>query len=147
VVLMYGGAIAVGSALSVSGAGAWLALQLFPSGVTGLLLIVVLTIATLLLTEGVSNAAAVAILLPIAIPLGLSAGIDPLTIALAVGIIAGFSFMLPMGTPPNAMVYGTGYVQRLAMLRFGAVLSMTALIMFIAIVRYWWPMVGFGIHS
>ena len=147
VVLMYGGAIAVGSALSVSGAGAWLALQLFPSGVAGLLLVVVLTVATLLLTEGVSNAAAVAILLPISIPLGLSAGIDPLTIALAVGIIAGFAFMLPMGTPPNAMVYGTGYVQRLAMLRFGAVLSMAALIMFIAIVRYWWPMVGFGIYS
>ncbi|MBL4775388.1 MAG: DASS family sodium-coupled anion symporter [Mariprofundus sp.] len=144
VVLMYGGAIAVGSALSVSGAGAWLAVQFFPAGLAGLALIIVLTIATLLLTEGVSNAAAVAILLPIAIPVGLSAGIDPLTIALTVGIVAGFAFMLPMGTPPNAMIYGTGFVQRLAMLRFGAVLSLSALVLFVMISSVWWPVVGVG---
>jgi len=144
VVLMYGGAIAVGSALSVSGAGAWLATQIFPQGLTGLSLIIVLVVATLLLTEGVSNAAAVAILLPIAIPVGLAAGIDPLTVALAVGIIAGFAFMLPMGTPPNAMIYGTGFVQRLAMMRFGAVLSVSALVLFVVLVRTWWPMIGFA---
>ncbi|MFQ5518519.1 MAG: SLC13 family permease, partial [Mariprofundus sp.] len=145
VVLMYGGAIAVGSALSISGAGAWLATHFFPAGLTGLALIIVLTLATLLLTEGVSNAAAVAILLPIAIPVGIAAGIDPLTIALAVGIIAGFAFMLPMGTPPNAMIYGTGFVQRLAMLRFGGVLSLSALCLFVVIAWTWWPMIGFGI--
>ncbi|MDQ6969263.1 MAG: DASS family sodium-coupled anion symporter [Mariprofundus sp.] len=142
VILMYGGAIAVGSALSVSGAGAWLAMQFFPEGLVGLALIVALTLATLLLTEGVSNAAAVAILLPIAIPVGLSAGIDPLTIALTVGIVAGFAFMLPMGTPPNAMIYATGFVQRLAMLRFGAVLSLSALLLFVIVSSFWWPLAG-----
>ena len=92
-----------------------------------------------------SNAAAVAILLPIAIPVGIAAGIDPLTIALAVGIIAGFAFMLPMGTPPNAMIYSTGFVQRLAMLRFGGMLSLSALVLFIIISWAWWPVIGFGI--
>jgi len=144
VILMYGGAIAVGSALSVSGAGAWLAVQFFPEGLVGLALIIVLTIATLLLTEGVSNAAAVAILLPIAIPVGITAGIDPLTVALTVGIVAGFAFMLPMGTPPNAMIYATGFVQRLAMLRFGGVLSLSALLLFVVISSVWWPAVGVG---
>jgi len=147
VVLMYGGAIAVGSSLSVSGAGSWLATQFFPEGLSGLALVMALTLATLLLTEGVSNAAAVAILLPVAIPVGLSAGIDPVTIALAVGIIAGFAFMLPMGTPPNAMIYGTGFVQRLAMLSFGGVLSLAALLLFVALVRFWWPVAGFGISA
>jgi len=143
VVLMYGGAIAVGSALSVSGAGAWMATQFFPAGLVGLSLIIALALATLLLTEGVSNAAAVAILLPIAIPVGIASGIDPLTVALAVGIIAGFAFMLPMGTPPNAMIYGTGFVQRLAMLRFGGILSLSALLLFIVISWAWWPVIGF----
>ncbi|WP_236075391.1 DASS family sodium-coupled anion symporter [Mariprofundus sp. EBB-1] len=147
VVLMYGGAIAVGSALSVSGAGAWVAMQFFPAGLVGLSLMIVLTIATLLLTEGVSNAAAVAILLPIAIPVGLSAGIDPLTVALTVGIVAGFAFMLPMGTPPNAMIYATGFVQRLAMLRFGGMLSLAALILFVVVSSLWWPMVGVGLSG
>jgi di/tricarboxylate transporter len=144
---MYGGAIAVGSSLSVSGAGSWLATQFFPEGLSGLALVMALTLATLFLTEGVSNAAAVAILLPVAIPVGLSAGIDPVTIALAVGIIAGFAFMLPMGTPPNAMIYGTGFVQRLAMLSFGGVLSLAALLLFVALVRFWWPVAGFGISA
>ena len=147
VVLMYGGAIAVGSALSVSGAGAWLATQLLPHGLTGLSLIVVMTLATLILTEGVSNAAAVAILLPVAISAGLSAGIDPLAVALSVGIIAGFAFMLPMGTPPNAMAFGTGFVERLAMLRFGAALSLTALLLFVLLVQFWWPLIGFGVNG
>ncbi len=147
VVLMYGGAIAVGSALSVSGAGAWMAAQFFPEGLVGLALIIVLTVATLLLTEGVSNAAAVAILLPVAIPVGVAAGINPLTIALAVGIIAGFAFMLPMGTPANAMIYGTGFVQRLAMLRFGGMLSLSALLLFIMIAWAWWPVIGFEISA
>ena len=147
VVLMYGGAIAVGTALSVSGAGAWMAMQFFPAGLVGLSLMIVLTVAALLLTEGVSNAAAVAILLPIAIPVGISAGIDPLTVALTVGIVAGFAFMLPMGTPPNAMIYGTGFVQRLAMLRFGGMLSLSALILFVVISNLWWPIVGVGING
>jgi len=147
VVLMYGGAIAVGTALSVSGAGTWVAMQFFPAGLMGLSLIIVLTIATLLLTEGVSNAAAVAILLPIAIPVGISAGIDPLTVALTVGIVAGFAFMLPMGTPPNAMIYATGFVQRLAMLRFGGMLSLSALILFVVVSSLWWPMVGVGLSG
>ena len=146
VVLMYGGAIAVGSALTASGAGAWIAANLLPDGVAGLSLLMLVVAATLLLTEGVSNAAAVAVLLPVAVPVGLGAGIDPLTVALAVGIIAGFAFMLPMGTPPNAMIYGTGFVQRLAMLRFGGVLSLSALLLFAALVQLWWPMIGFGLE-
>jgi len=66
-------------------------------------------------------------------------------VALAVGIIAGFAFMLPMGTPPNAMIYGTGFVQRLAMLRFGSILALTALLLFVGLVRFWWPVIGFGV--
>jgi len=97
------------------------------------------------MTESVSNAAAVAILLPVVIPFGAQAGFDPVTIAMAVGIIAGFAFMLPMGTPPNAMVYGTGYVELKSMLRYGVVLSLSALLLFIVVSGLWWPLVGLGV--
>jgi len=145
VVLMYGGAIAVGKALTVTGAGTWLAQELLPSGLTGIALLALLALITLLMTESVSNAAAVAILLPVVIPFGVEAGFDPVTIAMAVGIIAGFAFMLPMGTPPNAMVYGTGYVELKSMLRFGAILSLSALLLFVLVSGTWWPLVGLGV--
>ncbi len=142
VVLMYGGAIALGKALSETGAAEWLAVQMLSDGISGLALLFLLGLVTLLLTEAVSNAAAVAILLPIAMPLGLSAGLDPIFVALAVGIVSGFAFMLPMGTPPNAMVIGTGCVRPLAMFRFGALLSLSALLLFMLVAAFWWPQLG-----
>jgi len=142
VVLMYGGAIAIGKALTVTGAGLWLAHLLFPESLAGLALLAMLALITLLFTEGVSNAAAVAIVLPVAIPVAVAANIDPVTAALTVGIVSGFAFMLPMGTPPNAMIFGTGFVRASHMLRYGALLSLTAFIIFMITVSVWWPLLG-----
>jgi len=144
VILLYGGAIAIGKAVAVTGAGTWLVSWLLPGSAQGLLLLLFLALATLLLTEGVSNAAAVAIMLPVAIPVGLEAGMDPVMVSLAVGIVAGFAFMLPMGTPPNAMVLATGYVKTSGMLRYGAIMSISALTLFAISVWLWWPLVGIG---
>ncbi|MDX8390290.1 MAG: DASS family sodium-coupled anion symporter [Mariprofundaceae bacterium] len=146
IVLMYGGAIAVGKALSDTGAAVWLAQTLIPGDMTGLALIALLALITLLFTEGVSNAAAVAIVLPIAIPVGLSAGLDPIGISMMIGIIAGFAFMLPISTPPNAMIYASGHFRSTTMIRYGGVLSISALIIFILVVRYWWPVIGIPLN-
>jgi anion transporter len=146
VVLMYGGAIAVASALEKTGAAAWLATQLWPGGISGLALLTVLAVVTLLLTEAISNSAAVAIMLPMAIPLASASGFDPVLIALSVGIVSGFAFMLPMGTPANAMVYGTGYVDLRLMLRYGGMMLLSALLLYVLTARFWWPLVGAGMR-
>ncbi len=138
VILMYGGAIALGKALVVTGGGVWLAHQLIPSETSPLQLLLLLGVVTLLLTECVSNAAAVAILLPVALPIALEQGVDPVVTALAIGIVAGFAFILPMGTPPNAMIYGTGMVRASVMMRSGALLSASALLLFAASVLLLW---------
>jgi len=145
VVLMYGGAIAIGKALTVTGAAIWLAHSIMPDSVAGLVLVAALALMTLFFTEGVSNAAAVAVVLPVAIPLAVSSGLDPVLMALAVGIVSGFAFMLPMGTPPNAMIFGTGYVRASSMLRFGAVLSVSALLLFLLAATTIWPLLGWKI--
>ena len=142
VVLMYGGAIAIGKALTVTGAAVWLAHAMVPDSLVGLALLTLLAFITLLFTEGVSNAAAVAVVLPVAMPLAAAAGIDPVMAALAVGIVSGFAFMLPMGTPPNAMIFGTGYVRTSCMLRYGAILSFSALLIFLLVAAFWWPALG-----
>ncbi|MDQ6962396.1 MAG: DASS family sodium-coupled anion symporter [Mariprofundaceae bacterium] len=140
VIFMYGGAIAVGKALAVTGAAHWIATYLLPQQMTALLLFALLAALTLLLTEGVSNAAAVAILLPVAVPVGMEIGVDPIQIALAIGIISGFAFMLPMGTPANALVFSTGYVRMSAMIGRGAVLSSCTWLCFMLMIMFWWPL-------
>lgn len=139
VILMYGGAIAVGKALSVTGAGLWLAQTLLPENMSVFVLLLLLTVLTLVLTECVSNAAAVAILLPVALPLGGSMGINPVMIALLIGIVSGFAFILPMGTPPNAMIFSSGYVKSYAMLRYGSLMSLSAGLLFLMMLTLWWP--------
>jgi len=145
VIMLYGGAIAIGKAIAVTGAGTWLASWLTPAGAAGLGLLLLLALATLLLTEGVSNSAAVAIMLPVAIPAGMAAGMNPVTVSMAVGIVAGFAFMLPMGTPPNAMIFSTGYVKAASMLRYGAMMSLAAFTLFALTVWLWWPVAGIGV--
>ena len=66
-------------------------------------------------------------------------------VALAIGIVSGFAFMLPMGTPPNAMVFGTGFVRPSNMLRYGVVLSFAAFSMFLLFASFWWPILGWKI--
>lgn len=145
VVLMYGGAIAVAKSLEKTGAAEWVATGFWPDGITGVALLALVALITMLLTESISNAATVAILLPIGIPLGALAGIDPVTMALTIGIVSGFAFMLPMGTPANAMIFGTGYVHLSHMIRFGSLLLLSALALFVLTVALWWPLVGQGI--
>ncbi len=142
VVLMYGGAIAIGKALAVTGAAAWVANSLLPAGISSVALLASMALVTLLLTETVSNAAAVAILLPIAIPLGEAAGMNVVSTTLAVAIIAGFSFVLPMGTPANALVYSTGYVRLHRMIRRGIVMSVSVWCLFMVTAWLIWPLLG-----
>ncbi len=139
VLLMYGGAIAVGKALAATGAGLWLAQQVLPQDMSRGALLLLLTVLTLVLTECVSNAAAVAILLPVAIPVGLAMDVSPTVIALLIGIVSGFAFMLPMGTPPNAMIFASGHVRSTAMLRHGGVMSLSAAVLFWLVATFWWP--------
>jgi len=145
VVLMYGGAIAVAKSLEKTGAAEWVATAFWPDGVTGVAMLALVALITMLLTESISNAATVAILLPIGIPLGALAGIDPVTMALTIGIVSGFAFMLPMGTPANAMIFGTGYVHLSNMIRIGSRLLASALALFVLTMAFWWPLIGQGI--
>lgn len=144
VIVMYGGAIAIAKALEMTGAATWMAQILWPAGLSGWGLLLLLGLMTLLLTEAISNTAAVAIMLPLALSMAGTAHLDPVLIALGIGIISGFAFSLPMGTPANAMIYGTGYIELGRMVRMGLVLMLSTLLLFALATRLWWPAVGIG---
>ena len=141
VILMYGGAIAIGGALHRTGATAWLAERLLPDeiGTTATLGIVGLMSAGL--TELVSNAAVIAVVLPVALPLAPEAGLDPHALAWAVPIAAGLAFVLPTSTPAMAMVFGTGYL-RVRHTLVGVIVSIASLGVLLACARLLWPLLG-----
>jgi sodium-dependent dicarboxylate transporter 2/3/5 len=146
IILMYGGAIAMGSALANTGAAFWIAGQVLDNGyLTPLLLLVVISLVSIFLTEGISNSAAVAILLPIGFSIGDVLGINPIAMVYMIAIPAGLAFILPMGTPPNAIAYSSGYYEIKEVIVPGLILNFTSWIVFIVMALVYWPLVGINI--
>lgn len=142
--LMYGGAITLGFALDSSGAALWIT-QLFTNDmvVSAGVLIAVCAILATLLTEGISNSAVIAVLLPIALALGGQYGISAQVVTLAVAIPAGLAFMLPISTPANALAASSPYVRSHDMLTTGVFLNTMGLLIFISVAFLYWPLIGF----
>ena len=144
IIIMYGGAVALGSALVDSGAARWLAIQLVSSSLLPpVLVLMILAAVTIFLTEGISNSAAVAVVLPIALSLadyeGISGG--KLTV-FAVALPAGLAFCLPMGSPPNAITYSAGYFRLRDVLLLGMFVKLVGLALMLASMIWVWPHLG-----
>lgn len=86
-----------------------------------LLLCLVAVLLGMLISETTSNTASVGITVPIIVPIAVAIGVDPLIPAMAAIFAGNAGAMLPVSTPPNAVVYGTGYVPMIRMIRTGAV--------------------------
>jgi solute carrier family 13 (sodium-dependent dicarboxylate transporter), member 2/3/5 len=142
VVLLYGGAIAVGAAVHQTGAAEWLVGQVLPSHSIGPW-IVLLSIASFvaLSTELISNSAVIAIVLPVALAMSEQVGLSPRAIAIAVPVSAGLAFVLPTSTPAMAMVFGSGYL-RTRDTFYGVFISLLTLLLFLLVAMFWWPLLG-----
>ncbi|MDO3378709.1 SLC13 family permease [Geoalkalibacter halelectricus] len=146
VILMYGGAIALAASLERSGAARYLA-DLGLSGLTDspLLVLAVFALLSLFLTECISNAAVIAMLMPIALSLEGSMGLDPRLMTLVIALPSGLAFCLPMGTPANAIVFSSGHLKMREMVLPGLLVQALALVLFLLTVRFVWPLMGFSL--
>ncbi len=106
------------------------------SGLHPLIIIVFVTLAVIFLTEITSNTAITILLMPILGPAGLAAGIDPALLMVPAAMAASYGFMMPVGTPPNAIVFGTGMIPMASMAREGFVLNFIGAAV-ITLVCYW----------
>jgi len=146
VLLMYGGAIALGAALNRSGAAGWMAGLLVQHLASGPVTVVALLSAiSIVLTEAMSNSAVVALLLPVAFGIAQQFGIDAQVMAPAIALPAGLGFTLPVGTPANAIAYSSGYLRLRDMLLPGALLSFASWVAFNLVAIYYWPLVGLSL--
>ena len=146
VILMYGGAIAIAAALHETGGARWLAdlamdrILMLPS----FWILVVFAVVATLLTEAISNVAAVALLLPICFGIADRCGIAPIPVVYVVAVPAGLAFALPMGTPPNAIAFSAGYYRIRDSLLLGMVLKFIAIGILLLMIRFYW--VALGLH-
>jgi sodium-dependent dicarboxylate transporter 2/3/5 len=86
-----------------------------------------------------SNTASAAIFLPIAISLANTTGTSPVILAVAVGISTSLDFMLPVGTPPNAIAYSTGKVSMRDMIKAGILLDLASALITTLLAYFLWP--------
>jgi len=146
VIVMYGGAIALGKALYETQSIEWLVGRIM-SGVdfSPWLLIALLSALSILLTEAISNAAAVVILVPLSYGFVATTGISPEILTMVVTIPAGLAFCLPVGTPPNAIAFSSGYYHLRDSFGLGFFIKIAAWCIFFLVARFIWPLVGFSV--
>ncbi|MGD9660962.1 MAG: DASS family sodium-coupled anion symporter [Porticoccaceae bacterium] len=129
VLLLFGGGLTLSEVLSVSGASVFLGqgLAAMIDGWGILLIMAALVTFVVFLTEIASNTATTALLVPVfvSLPAGL---MDPASAALAIGISSSCAFMLPVATPPNALVHGTGKVSQHHMMGVGIYLNLACIL-------------------
>ncbi|ODC03366.1 Anion transporter [Terasakiispira papahanaumokuakeensis] len=127
VLLLFGGGITLSAALSSSGAGEWLAqsmgnqlMALSPVIFLGLMILF-----AMLLTEVASNTATAALLIPLF--MGMAPHIESTPMAVLVAIATSCAFLLPVATPPNAIIFGSGQVPQKSMIKAGSILTLLSL--------------------
>ncbi|MCD5406611.1 MAG: DASS family sodium-coupled anion symporter [Desulfotomaculum sp.] len=142
--LVFGGGIALGTAMGYSGAAAFLADVFFPffEGRGWLVLFIAVGVFAGLITNMMANVAAAALILPIAIPLAILEGVDPTLIALGLGMFTSFAFLLVIGCPPNIVAYSFGYFKASQLTKTGLVVVPIAMSVLIVAAYIWWSIIG-----
>lgn len=127
VLLLFGGGLALSSVLKETGTSLYLA-RIFSEAVSGLSLILIIgaVIAfVIFLTELSSNTATAALFVPIFAVVSVQLGAEASQLVIPLALAASCAFMLPVATPPNAIVFGTGRIPQKSMMRIGLVLNIT----------------------
>ena len=146
IVLMYGGTIALASALEKTGAAVWVVRKGLGSlSHSPLTIIAVISFVAIVLTECISHAAVVAILMPVGMGMCKTLGIDPKVMTLSIALPAGLAYCLPMGTPATAIAYASGFLKSRDIIISGSVIMAISWGLFLLSVLYVWPLLGLKI--
>ncbi len=125
VLLLFGGGLSLANAVTTTGLADWIGMSL--GGLVALptiVLVLIVALVVIFLTELTSNTATAAAFLPVLAPLAVALGQSPFLLVVPAALAASCAFMMPVATPPNAIVYGTGYVTIPQMAKAGIGLNM-----------------------
>ena len=130
VLILFGGGLTLAVAVSHTGLAAWLGGSLQAVGALNVMLIVIIAATMIIfLTELTSNIATTATFLPVVGAIAIEAGLDPILLTVPVTLAASCAFMLPVATPPNAIVFGSGLLTIPKMARAGLALNLIGIVL------------------
>lgn len=147
VFLLFGGGLSLASAIEAHGVAAWLGTMFDGAGAIPIILLVAAVCGLILmLTELTSNTATAATFLPVIAAVAITIGENPLLLLIPAAMAANCAFMLPVGTPPNAIVFGSGRISLPQMAKAGWWLNVSFVVLIVAMVYVLGPIV-FGIEQ
>ena len=142
ILLLFGGGLAIAAGFSKTGLAAWIGNEIqYISGTQYLIILLVVTATVNFLTEITSNVATASILLPIMASISAALGFHPYGLMISSCLAASCAFMLPVATPPNAIVFSSGYIKISDMVKAGFWMNLISVIIIVFAVRYFLPMV------
>ena len=132
ILLLFGGGLAIASGFKESGLADWIGQQLTVlEGMNFLLIVIITTAVVLFLTEITSNTATATMILPILASLAIAINVHPLALMVPAAMAANCAFMLPVGTPPNAIIFATNKITIPEMVRAGFWINILAIILIV----------------
>lgn len=140
VLILFGGGLTLSAVLKTTGTSVFLAhwvTDVFGSTHMALFVFVVICFVVLL-TEFASNTASAALLVPVFAAIAEALGLSPIMLSVLIGIAASCAFMLPVATPPNAIVYGSGFIKQSEMVRAGFVINILSMVVLYIIAHIFW---------
>jgi len=140
ILILFGGGLALAQGMSTSGIVDLVANGIAQSEISILFTAALLIFLMLFMTELMSNVALVAVLAPVVAGIAIGLGIPMLHLLIPVTIASSCAFMLPMATPPNAIVFASGYVKIPQMARVGIILNLIAVCLLILVFQFVIPL-------
>ena len=129
ILLLFGGGISLANALEKAGLIEQLGQWLSQFSANGFLLVVVITTVSVFISEVMSNIAQVIVFAPVVSSLAIALNMDPILLGLPMTLGASCAGMLPMGTPPNAIVFASGHIRLKHMVKAGLVMNLVSIIL------------------
>jgi len=141
ILLLFGGGLALAEGFKTSGLAVWIGSQISLIEHLPLFIILLLLVFTVnFLTEITSNLATTAMLLPVIAPVALALNVHPFMLMVGITVAASCAFMLPVATPPNAVVFGSGYLKIPDMMKTGIWMNIISIILVTLLTYYLLPL-------
>ncbi len=142
IVLLFGGGLAIAAGFKSSGLAEWIGAQFhLLHGISYIIILLLVIAAINFLTEITSNTATATIILPILSALALALDVHPFGLMIAATVAASCAFMLPVATPPNAVVFGSGELEIGDMVKAGIWMNLISIVLLTLLVYFWLPLI------
>jgi sodium-dependent dicarboxylate transporter 2/3/5 len=141
ILILFGGGLALAKGMSTTGIVSLITDAIAAANLNVLITASLLILLMLFMTELMSNVALVAVLAPVVAGIALGLEIPILYLLIPVTMASSCAFMLPMATPPNAIVFASGYVKVAQMARVGIIINLIAVVLLIALFKFAIPLV------